>query len=167
MILTDFTKVSVETRTTREATIVQYIGHVHVLAKRLQLCLPPCVTYDDLVGAGTIGLIQAVDRFQPSRGLQFGTYARHRIRGAMLDFLRGEDPLSRTERRRIRAAEATNAATGEKTVSATISLEWLCRHRNSVRCAPVRDALRHLRQLVDRADLKSAPGAPYQRERIA
>ena len=125
MIFTDFTEGSVETRTTREATIVQFIGHVHVLAKRLQLRVPPCVTYDDLVGAGTIGLIQAVDRFQPSRGLKFGTYARHRIRGAMLDFLREEDPLSRTERRRIRAAEATNAATGEKTVSATISLEWL------------------------------------------
>ena len=81
MILTDFTKGGVETRTTREATIVQYIGHVHVLAKRLQLRVPPCVTFDDLVGAGTIGLIQAVDRFQPARGLQFGTYARHRIRG--------------------------------------------------------------------------------------
>src|SRR5579872_178488 len=125
MTLTEFTEGSVEIRTTREATIVQYIGHVHVLAKRLQLCVPPCITYDDLVGAGTIGLIQAVDRFQPARGLQFGTYARHRIRGAMLDFLREEDPLSRTERRRIRAAEATNAATGEKTASATISLEWL------------------------------------------
>ena len=80
MTLNEFTGRDTETRTTREATIVQYIGHVHVLAKRLQLCLPPCVTYDDLVGAGTIGLIQAVDRFQPARGLQFGTYARHRIR---------------------------------------------------------------------------------------
>jgi RNA polymerase sigma factor FliA len=90
MTLTEFTESSIETRTAREATIVQYIGHVHILAKRLQLCLPPCVTYDDLVGAGTIGLIQAVDRFQPSRGLKFGTYARHRIRGAMLDFLREE-----------------------------------------------------------------------------
>src|ERR1700689_1253799 len=125
MILTEFTEGVVETRTTREATIVQYIGHVHVLAKRLQLRVPPCVTYGELVGAGTIGLIQAVDRFQPARGLQFGNYARHRIRGAMLDFLREEDPLSRTERRRIREAEATNAAAGEKTASATISLEWL------------------------------------------
>jgi RNA polymerase sigma factor for flagellar operon FliA len=56
--------------------------------------VPSCVTLDDLIGAGTIGLIQAVDRFQPSRGLQFATYAKHRIRGAMLDFLREEDPLS-------------------------------------------------------------------------
>ena len=161
MILTDFTKGSVETRTTREATIVQHIGHVHVLAKRLQLCLPPCVTYDDLVGAGTIGLIQAVDRFQPSRGLKFGTYARHRIRGAMLDFLREEDPLSRTERRRIRAAEATNAATGEKTASATISLEWLPAQELRKVCSRVGCPSS---QLVDRADLRRARRALSARE---
>ncbi len=53
----------------RETTIVHYLGHVHALAKRLQFHVPPCVTFDDLVGAGTMGLIQAVDRFQPSRGL--------------------------------------------------------------------------------------------------
>jgi RNA polymerase sigma factor FliA len=96
--LTDVAGGNAEVQTVREAAIVQYIGHVHVMAKQLQLRVPPCVAFDDLVGAGTIGLIQAVDRFQPTRGLQFGTYARHRIRGAMLDFLRGEDPLSRTER---------------------------------------------------------------------
>jgi RNA polymerase sigma factor (sigma-70 family) len=141
MMLTDFSKGSVENRTTREATIVQYIGHVHVLAKRLQLCVPSCVTYDDLVGAGTIGLIQAVDRFQPSRGLKFGTYARHRIRGAMLDFLREEDPLSRTERRRIRAAEATNAAAGKKRCPRQSVWSGL-QHMNCVTCASVRDAPR-------------------------
>lgn len=64
-----------------------------------------------VVNAGTIGLIQAVDRFQPSRGLRFGTYAKHRICGAMLDFLRGEDPLSRTDRRRVRAAETSGLPT--------------------------------------------------------
>ena len=160
MTSTDFTGGGAETRTTREATIVQYIGHVHVLAKRLQLRVPPCVTFDDLVGAGTIGLIQAVDRFQPARGLQFGTYARHRIRGAMLDFLREEDPLSRTERR-IRAAEATNAATGEKTASATISLEWLPAQDPRKMCAR---AGCPSSQLVDRADLRRARRALSARE---
>src|ERR1700691_6453904 len=143
MTSTDFTGGSGETRTPREATIVQYIGHVHVLAKRLQLCLPPCVTYDDLVGAGTIGLIQAVHRFQPSRGLKFGTYAKHRIRGAMLDFLREEDPLSRTERRRTRTA---NAAT-EGALPTTISLEQLPAHEprgeySAARCLSTRFAHR-------------------------
>jgi RNA polymerase sigma factor (sigma-70 family) len=111
--LTSFPGENAEARTTREATVLQYIDLVHILAKRLQFRLPPCITFDDLVGAGTIGLIQAVDRFQPSRGLTFGTYARHRIWGAMLDFLRAEDPLSRTERRRIRTAEATQGISKE------------------------------------------------------
>jgi RNA polymerase sigma factor FliA len=151
--LTDFVGGIAETQTVREAAIVQYIGHVHAIAKRLQLRVPPCVAFDDLVGAGTIGLIQAVDRFQPSRGLQFGTYARHRIQGAMLDFLRGEDPLSRTERRRIRTAQATSAATGEKTVPATISLEWLPAQELRKVCAR---AGCPSQQFVDRADLKHA-----------
>jgi RNA polymerase sigma factor for flagellar operon FliA len=139
--------------TTRDAAIIQYIGHVHVIAKQLRLRLPPCITFDDLVGAGTIGLIQAVDRFQASRGLQFGTYARHRIRGAMLDFLREEDPLSRTERRRIRAAEAASAATGQITASATISLEWLPAQELRKVCPRVGCSAS---QIADRADLKRA-----------
>ena len=52
----------------------------------------PCVTLDDLIGAGTIGLIQAVDRFPAIPRTVPVTYAKHRIRGAMLDFLREEDP---------------------------------------------------------------------------
>jgi RNA polymerase sigma factor for flagellar operon FliA len=141
-----------DVRTTREATILQYIGHVHVLARRLQLRVPACVTLDDLVGAGTIGLIQAVDRFKPSRGLTFGTYARHRIWGAMLDFLREEDPLSRTERRRIRTAEATGETTGQF-LPATISLEQLPAHE--LRLAPAQAGCPES-SFVDRAVLKQA-----------
>jgi RNA polymerase sigma factor (sigma-70 family) len=96
---TGFANSETQARTTREATIIQHLAHVNALAKRLRSQVPPCVTLDDLIGAGTIGLIQAVDRFQPSRGLQFATYAKHRIRGAMLDFLREEDPLAGPERR--------------------------------------------------------------------
>jgi RNA polymerase sigma factor (sigma-70 family) len=86
----------------RETAILQNTGLVKDIAKRFQGRVPPCVTLDDLVGAGMVGLIQAVDRFDSSRGPKFKTYAQHRIQGAMLDFLRDEDPLSRTERRRIR-----------------------------------------------------------------
>jgi RNA polymerase sigma factor for flagellar operon FliA len=154
MTPTEFAGGDAETRTTRDATILQYIGPIHTLAKRLQFRVPPCVTLDDLVGAGTIGLIQAVDRFQPSRGLQFGTYAKHRIWGAMLDFLRGEDPLSRTERRRIRKAETASVA-GERPLPATISLEQLPARELRAACAqavcpeslfPDRAALKQARQ---------------------
>jgi RNA polymerase sigma factor (sigma-70 family) len=79
----------------------------------------------------------------------------------MLDFLREEDPLSRTERRRMRAAEATNAAAGEKTVSATISLEWLPAQDLRKVCA--RPGCPSS-QLVDRADLRRARRALSARE---
>jgi RNA polymerase sigma factor for flagellar operon FliA len=150
--LTNFPGGSAEARTTREATILQYIDHVHILARRLQFRVPPCVTFDDLVGAGTIGLIQAVDRFQPSRNLKFGTYAKHRIWGAMLDFLREEDPLSRTERRRIRTAEATGETTGQF-LPTTISLEQLPAHEL---CAAHAQAGCPESSLGDRAVLKQA-----------
>ena len=88
--------------TARETAILQSLDLVNDLARGFQHRVPPCVTFDDLAGAGTVGLIQAVDRFDDTRGLKFKTYAQHRIRGAMLDFLRSQDPLSRTERRRVR-----------------------------------------------------------------
>jgi RNA polymerase sigma factor for flagellar operon FliA len=57
------------------------------------------VALEDLVSAGTIGLIQAVDRYDAARGTQLGTLADRRIRGAILDHLRSLDPLPRTLRR--------------------------------------------------------------------
>ena len=145
---TGFANGDAQTPTTREATIVQHLTHVHALAKRLRSHVPPCVTLDDLIGAGTIGLIQAVDRFQPSRGLQFATYAKHRIRGAMLDFLREEDPLSRTERRRTRTA---NAAVGA--LPTTVNLEQLPAHEPRSEYAPARC---FSSRFADRVDLDRA-----------
>jgi RNA polymerase sigma factor FliA len=153
---TGFANSDAQTPTTREATIVQHLTHVHALAKRLRCHVPPCVTLDDLIGAGTIGLIQAVDRFQPSRGLQFATYAKHRIRGAMLDFLREEDPLSRTERRRTRTANAA----AEGALPTTISLEQLpareLQREYAPRCSSTRFA--------DRVDLDHARQCLSERE---
>jgi RNA polymerase sigma factor (sigma-70 family) len=103
----------------REAAIVQNMDLVHHIARRLQQRVPPCVTFDDLSSAGTIGLMQAVDRFNAARGVSFKTYARYRIRGAMLDYLRGEDPLSRETRRRIRQSDRAVAS------PVTISLDQL------------------------------------------
>jgi RNA polymerase sigma factor for flagellar operon FliA len=72
-----------------------------------------------------IGLIQAVDRFDQARGLKFRTYAQHRIWGAMQDLLRDEDPLSRLERRRVRASAPALSATGHGTPPATVSLDQI------------------------------------------
>ena len=85
----------------RDAAILQDLDLVNRIARNFHRRVPPCVAFDDLASAGMIGLIQAVDRFDQTRGLKFRTYAQHRIWGAMQDFLRDEDPLSRTERRRV------------------------------------------------------------------
>ena len=117
----------------RETTILQNLELVNNLANRFKRRVPPCVTFDDLVSAGTIGLVQAVDRFDESRGLQFQSYARHRIQGAMLDFLREEDPLTRAERRRVRESPGALSATWERTQPSTVSLEQA--PEASLRCA--------------------------------
>jgi len=126
----------------RETAIVQNIDLVNNVARRFQRRVPPCVTFDDLVSAGTIGLIQAVDRFDRSRDLKFRTYAQHRIRGAMLDFLRDEDPLSRTERRRVRAS-AGLSATGRGIQPMTVSLDQIQLRRLA---APAQPALHSARK---------------------
>ena len=113
----------------RETAIVQNIDLVKNVARRLQRRVPPCVTFDDLVGAGMIGLIQAADRFDRSRDLKFKTYAQHRIRGAILDFLRNEDPLSRTERKRVRESAVGLSATGCGIRPATVSLDQMSLRR--------------------------------------
>jgi len=154
---TGFANNDAQAPTTRDAIIVQHLTHVHALAKRLRSNVPPCVTLDDLIGAGTIGLIQAVDRFQSSRGLQFATYAKHRIRGAMLDFLREEDPLSRTERRRTRTANAT----AEWALPTTISLEQLPAQEPRSKYAPVRS---FSTRFADRVDLDRARQCLSERE---
>lgn len=93
-------------RTARENAILQNLDLVNRVARRFHQRVPPCVTFDDLSSAGIVGLIHAVDRFDESRGLKFKTYAQHRVWGAMQDFLRDEDPLSRTERTRIRGCDS-------------------------------------------------------------
>jgi RNA polymerase sigma factor (sigma-70 family) len=107
----------------RDAAILQDRDLVKGIARTLQRRVPASVAFDDLTSAGMIGLIQAVDRFDQTRGLKFRTYARHRIWGAMLDFLRKEDPLSRTERHRVRASAPALTATGYGTPPATVGLD--------------------------------------------
>jgi RNA polymerase sigma factor for flagellar operon FliA len=67
--------------------------------------LPQSVEVEDLISAGTMGLIAAADRFDPSRGASFETYARYRIRGAILDELRRQDVLPYSTRCRLRQME--------------------------------------------------------------
>jgi RNA polymerase sigma factor FliA len=87
----------------REEQIRALLPLVRKLARRISR-LVPC-DYDDLVGDGSIGLIRAVDNFDPSRGTSLELYARHLISGAMLNGIRRMDPVSERTRRAMRDGE--------------------------------------------------------------
>lgn len=89
----------------RDQMISKHMGLVHHMARRLVRSGAQAEDLGDLVSGGTIGLIQAVDSFDPSHNLAFSTYAAPRIRGAMLDDLRRCDHASRISRRRQREVQ--------------------------------------------------------------
>lgn len=72
----------------REEMIIKYIPYVKYIASRLVIGKPPGVEYDDLVSFGILGLIDAIEKFDMSKGLKFETYATLRIRGSIIDELR-------------------------------------------------------------------------------
>lgn len=86
-----------------------YLPLVKVVAGRLAISLPSHVDKDDLLSNGFFGLIDAIDRFDPSRKNKFETYAGVRVRGAMLDYLRARDWVPVTMRQKIRRYEQTVA----------------------------------------------------------
>lgn len=83
----------------------QHSGLVKKMAYQLKAKLPSCVELDDLVQAGMIGLMDAIQRYEDTHGAQFETYASQRVRGAMLDELRGADWLPRGIRKNMREIE--------------------------------------------------------------
>ncbi|MDX2029398.1 MAG: FliA/WhiG family RNA polymerase sigma factor [Blastocatellia bacterium] len=114
----------------RDALIEAHLPQVRFIAERLAARLPPSVDRDDLIGAGVIGLLSAVDKFDPSRDVQFKTYAEMRVRGAMLDCLRSLDWAPRSLRQRGREVEAAyrrieaeqGRPAGEEEVAALLGL---------------------------------------------
>jgi RNA polymerase sigma factor for flagellar operon FliA len=84
----------------------QYSPLVRRLAHQMIAKLPANVEIDDLIQVGMIGLTDALSRFDAAQGVQFETFATQRIRGAMLDELRGNDYLSRGTRKHQRSIEA-------------------------------------------------------------
>jgi len=96
--------------TDKSALIEAHLPLVKRIAYHMMGRLPASVEVDDLIQAGLIGLLDAVNRYEDNQGAQFVTYATQRIRGAMLDELRGSDWASRTLRQASRQIEnAINA----------------------------------------------------------
>ncbi|MDR5695913.1 MAG: FliA/WhiG family RNA polymerase sigma factor [Armatimonadota bacterium] len=89
----------------RKALALHYLYLVKGVARRIKSNLPNTVLLEDLEGYGVIGLLEAIDRFDPNRGINFEAFALARIRGAILDYLRSVDIASRTIRARLRRIE--------------------------------------------------------------
>jgi RNA polymerase sigma factor FliA len=86
----------------REQMIVQYAPLVKYVVGRMAVSMPGVLSAEDIISYGTIGLIQAVDRYDPSVGVKFETYAIRRIKGAIIDAIRSLQQLSRDASRRAR-----------------------------------------------------------------
>src|SRR5919198_1734106 len=96
----------------RERLLSAHLSLVHHVARQVSRSLAANLDFDELVSAGTIGLMSALDSFDISRGLSFSTFAVPRIRGAILDDLRKQDHVPRGVRRRSRAVvQARDALT--------------------------------------------------------
>ena len=87
--------------------LVDYLPLVKYIAGRLAISLPRSVELDDLINAGVVGLIDAYNNFDVGKGVKFETYASLRIRGSILDELRGMDWVPRSTRARSREVERT------------------------------------------------------------
>jgi RNA polymerase sigma factor for flagellar operon FliA len=93
------------TTSMRENLILQYAPLVKYVGGRMAVSLPGLLNSDDVLSYGTIGLIQAVDRFDPEQGVKFETYAIRRIRGSIIDAIRTLQTRSRDVSRRAREIE--------------------------------------------------------------
>src|ERR1700679_862661 len=90
----------------REQLILEHLPQVRLIARRIHDRLPETGSPDDLVSTGIVGLISAIDRFDSSHNVKLKTYAEYKIRGAILDSLRGLDWAPRQQRKRSKQIEA-------------------------------------------------------------
>ena len=90
----------------REQLILEHLPQVRLIARRIHDRLPESVSLDDLISTGILGLISAIDRFDSSHNVKLKTYAEYKIRGAILDSLRGLDWAPRQQRKRSKQIEA-------------------------------------------------------------
>lgn len=98
----------------RNSKVIDLMPLVRKMAFNLAKRLPPCIEVDDLVSEGTIGLMDALEKFDPKKGVALRSYAAWRVRGAMLDFLRRDDHLTRPQRERQKQEPEQAVAFGEE-----------------------------------------------------
>ncbi len=98
----------------RERLILEHLPQVRLIARRIHERLPDSVNVEDLVSTGIVGLISAIDRFDPVHNVKLKTYAEYKIRGAILDSLRGLDWAPRQQRKRTKQIEAAIASVEQR-----------------------------------------------------
>src|SRR5437588_12839546 len=98
----------------REQLILEHLPQVKLIARRIHERLPGSVSLDDLISTGVVGLIAAIDRYDATHDVKLKTYAEYKIRGAILDSLRGLDWAPRQQRRRAKLIEAAIASLEQK-----------------------------------------------------
>src|SRR5450631_4928667 len=84
----------------RERLILEHLPQVRLIARRIQERLPDSISLDDLVSTGVLGVISAIDHFDAAHNVKLKTYAEYKIRGSILDSLRGLDWAPRQQRKR-------------------------------------------------------------------
>lgn len=93
----------------RERLILEHLPQVRLVARKIHERLPESICFEDLLSSGVVGLIQAIDNFDPRQNVKLKTYAEFRIRGAILDSLRDTDWAPRLKRKQAREFEAAIA----------------------------------------------------------
>jgi len=91
----------------KDEIIIEYAPLIKFIAQKIASRLPPNIELDDLISCGVIGLMDAIEKFDPSRDNKFKTYAEFRIRGAILDELRAQDWVPRSIREKAKLVERT------------------------------------------------------------
>lgn len=133
----------------RDAMILSYLPLVRIIAERVRRQLPLGVEIEPLIHSGVVGLLEALDRFNPERGVSFQVYARHRIHGEIIQCLRSLDSVSRsarfwareiaTARHHASAMRCREAAAEEVASELGLPLDTYHRVRSKINeCQPVR-----------------------------
>lgn len=98
----------------RNRLVLQYAPLVKYVAGRLRTRMPDTVEQDDLVSDGVLGLMDAIERFEPARGLSFQTFAVPRIRGSIIDGMRSMDFVPRSVRDKLRLVHRAQVTLEER-----------------------------------------------------
>jgi RNA polymerase sigma factor for flagellar operon FliA len=127
----------------RERLILDHLSNVRWIAMRIHEKISGAVSLEDLISSGVIGLIHAVDSYDPKYNVKLKTYAEHRIRGAILDSIRGLDGIPAHKRKQLKNIEAAIAA-AEQRLQRVPSEEEIAAEMN-LSLAEYQDALAEVR----------------------